>query len=99
MPRMNLRTATVLAILALALPSYGQNKAPEPDSKSPPQAKDAPKPEKQHFYYHSWSKGEFKVCQTYSGAPNVVLCDSADDVQWKNSFINMIGDNNRRGMA
>jgi hypothetical protein len=98
MPRVNVRTATVLAILAVVLPSFSQNKAPAPDPKPAPKAKDAPALEKQHFYFHSWGKGEFKVCQTYSGAPDVVLCDSADDVEWKNSFMNIIGDNSRAGI-
>jgi hypothetical protein len=95
MRRTSVRTATVLAILVLVLPSYSQNKAPEPDPKPLSKAEDAPKLEKQHFYYHSWRNGEIKVCQTYSGAPSVVLCDSADDIEWRSSFINMIADNNR----
>jgi hypothetical protein len=92
-----LKTAAILAILTLVLPAYSQNKAPEPDSKSAPPANDAPKPEIQKFYFHSWGKGEYKVCQTYSGAPNIVLCDSADDVEWKSSFMNLLGDNTREG--
>jgi hypothetical protein len=98
MPKMNVRTATVVAILALVLPSYSQNNVPAPDPKPAPQAKDASKPEKQHFYYHSWNKGEYKVCQTYSGAPGVVLCDSADDAEWSNSFMNIIAGNGRAGI-
>jgi hypothetical protein len=99
MPRTNILTVTFLAVLTLALPTYGQNKAAESGSKSSSDAAGAPQPEKQHFYYHSWSKGEFKVCQTYSGAPNVVLCDSDDDMEWRNSFLNMIADNGRANMT
>jgi hypothetical protein len=78
---------------------YAQNGSSQPDSKSAPKAQSPPSQEKQHFYYHSWAKGEFKICETYSGAPSVVLCESDDDMQWKNSFMNMIGDNNRAGMV
>jgi hypothetical protein len=99
MPKINVRTATVLSLLALVLPSYSQNKTPDPDTKSAPIAKDASKPEEQHFYFHSWGKGEFKVCGTYADVPDVVVCDSADDMEWKNSFLNMIGDNDRAGMT
>jgi hypothetical protein len=99
MPTANTRTAAFLAILILVLPAYSQNKATESDPKSMPTPKDAPKSEIQHFYYHSWGKGEFKVCEAYSGVPNVVVCDSDDDVEWQSSFLNLIAVNNRRGMT
>jgi len=99
MSKMHFRAAIFLSILNLVLPSYSQNKVPEPDSKSVPIAKDAPKPEQQHFYFHSWAKDEFKICETYSGAPGVVVCDSDDDIQWKGSFLNLIAENDREGMT
>ncbi len=99
MRRTNILTVTFLAILTLALQTFGQNKGAESGSKSPSDATGAPQPEKQHFYYHSWSKNEYKVCQTYSGMPNLVLCDSDDDMQWSNSFLNMVAQNNRADMT
>lgn len=99
MPRTNLLKVTFLTILTLALPTFGQNKAAESGSKSSSDTSGASQPEKQHFYYHSWSKNEYKVCQTYSGMPNLVLCDSDDDMQWSNSFLNMIAANGRANMT
>jgi hypothetical protein len=99
MTRANRKITALLAILMLATTAFSQNKAADSGSKASSDSADATKPEKQHFYYHSWSKGEFKVCQTYSGAPNVVLCDSDDDMQWRNSFLNMIADNGRANMT
>ena len=99
MPRTNKLTVTFLAVLTLVLPTFGQNKAAESGSKSSSEATRAPQPEKQHFYYHSWAKNEYKVCQTYSGMPNLVLCDSDDDMEWRNSFLNMIADNGRANMT
>ena len=46
----------------------------------------------QRFYFHSWGKGEFKICESYSEVPNVVVRDSADDIEWKNSILNLIAD-------
>ncbi|MGD0910198.1 MAG: hypothetical protein ABSA96_21660 [Candidatus Acidiferrales bacterium] len=97
MRRTKLRMAPILAILTLVLPGYSQNKAPDADSKSTLQANAAPKPETEKFYFHSWGKGEYKVCQTYSGVPNVVLCDSDDDIDWKSSFMNLLAGNSREG--
>jgi hypothetical protein len=99
MPRTNILTVTFLAVLTLALATSGQNKAAESGSKSTSDSTGLLQPEKQHFYYHSWAKNEFKVCQTYSGTPNLVLCDSDDDMQWRNSFLNMIADNGRANMT
>jgi hypothetical protein len=99
MPGKAVRMIVVLAGLMIASASFGQNKAPEPDSKSARAAKDASKSQEVRFYYHSWQKGELKVCESYSGAPSVVVCESDDDVQWRNSFVNMIADNNREGLT
>jgi len=99
MSRMKIMTTALLAILTFALPFYGQSKGPDSASKASSDSADVTKPEKQHFYYHSWAKNEYKVCQTYSGMPNLVLCDSDDDMEWRNSFLNMIADNGRANMT
>jgi hypothetical protein len=99
MPRTNMMATALLAILVFALPFHGQSKGSDSGSKTSSESTDALKPEKEHCYFHTWNKGEFKVCQTYSGAPNVVLCDSDDDMQWRNSFLNMIADNGRANMT
>jgi len=97
MRRTNVWTAAILGMLVLALPVYSRNAASDPDLEAAPQVSSAPKPETEKFYFHSWGKGEYKVCQTYSGVPNVVLCDSSDDIDWKSSFMNLLAGNNREG--
>ncbi len=94
---MKMRTTIVLAILMFVVPSYSQDKSPVAETKSPPKAKVATQPEEGHFYFHSWHNGEIKICETYSGEPNLIVCNSDDDIQWGNSFLNMIADNQRAG--
>ena len=91
--------AVLFAIFMLASPSYSQNKASGPEAKPASKVQNAPAPEKEHFYYHSWKKNEIKACQSYSGVPNVLVCDSDDDMTWNNSFLNMISQNRRTGMT
>ena len=98
MTKLKLIPAAVLAVLPLLPPSYGQNKAASPSQSSTSEGWDATKLEKLRFYYHKWKKNEIKVCETYSGSPGVVICDSDDDDVWNNSLMHMIGDNNRAGI-
>jgi hypothetical protein len=95
----SISAASVVAVLALLLPLYGQNNAASPAASPASQGWDATKLEKLRFYYHTWKKNEIKVCETYSGSPGVVVCDSDDDDVWTNSLMHMIGDNNRAGMT
>ena len=94
---MNVKTTIVLAILILVVPSYSQDKTPVANPKPAPAASVATQPTDQHFYFHSWHNGEIKICETYSGVPNLIVCNSDDDIQWGNSFLNMIADNERSG--
>lgn len=92
-------SAALLVVFSLLLPLYGQNKAAGPSQSSTSESWDATKLEKLRFYYHAWKKNEIKVCETYSGSPGVIVCDSDDDAVWPSSLMNIIGDNNRAGMA
>jgi hypothetical protein len=91
--------AAVLTVMAVRPPSYRQNNAANTNAHTPSNGWDATKPQKLRFYYHTWKKDEIKVCETYSGSPGVVVCDSDDDTVWTNSLMHMIGDNNRAGMT
>jgi len=97
MAKWKLESAAVLAILILALSASGRNRISGADLKPAPSGDSAIKPELIKFFFHSWRKGEYKVCQTYSGAPGVVVCDSDDDIEWKSSLMNLIAANNREG--
>jgi hypothetical protein len=100
MQKSKLTTAAILAAMAIVgveLAAGGQNKSAELSPKPAPNAIAARIQETEKFYFHSWGKDEYKVCQTYSGVPNVVLCDSADDIEWKSSFMNLLANNNREG--
>jgi hypothetical protein len=99
MMRTNLLLAAVLLVMAVRPPSYGQNNAANANPNPPSNGWDATKLQKLRFYYHTWKKDEIKVCETYSGSPEVVVCDSDDDDVWTNSLMHMIGDNNRAGMT
>jgi hypothetical protein len=94
---MNVRISIALAILMFAAPCRSQDNAPGANQKPAPAAHIATQPADQHFYYHSWHNGEIKICETYSGVPGLVVCNSDDDIEWRNSFLNMIADNQRSG--
>ncbi|HKM81900.1 MAG TPA: hypothetical protein VJX30_07850 [Terriglobales bacterium] len=92
-----IRTVAILGILAFLLPLHGQNKAPASNPKQAPKRSAAPKPEEQNVYSRPWDDGEIKSCVTYSGQPYLLVCDGSK-LDWKDAFINLVGENAATGM-
>jgi hypothetical protein len=82
------KLAAVFFGIALPFAVCGQNKpsAPTPNATT------------QNVYFHSWDIGEIKDCETYSGHPYLLVCDG-NDLSWKGSFLELIGDNAAAGMT
>ena len=97
-----MRVAVALAILVFLPSLYGQNV----DSNQ--KAEQAQKFTGNFpFYYHSWDEGESKLCFTFLGtsyvgekaAPIVVECSGSDDLEWKESFLNLLASHAGTGMS
>lgn len=98
-----MKAVIVLAIVMSVPPLCGQNV--ESNSK----ASDQPQTFTGNFlfYYHSCDEGESKLCFTYLGtsyvgekaAPIVVVCNGSDDLEWKESFLNLLASHAGKGMS
>jgi len=90
---MRANATLLISCLLIAIPSSGQ-KATKPPASAVPAA--SPKQEVENVYSNSWDAGEIKSCSTYSGQPTLLICDQSN-ISWKDSFINMLGDNAKFG--
>jgi hypothetical protein len=55
-------------------------------------------PSRADVYFPTWDEGEIKNCETFSGQPNLLICDTAK-LEWKDSFINLAGHNAAAGLS